>query len=108
MTRINELVNQARERGWKSSLAKNLLIPTRVFSSDDVIDSFGGLLDGLLIERLVTRLVRNMTGLMEPRQRFADAFFNSIKQLFSPDLLGIVVASIRNSLGRLSNHARAQ
>jgi diguanylate cyclase (GGDEF)-like protein len=37
-----------------------------------------------------------MTGLVEPRQRFADAFFAAINQLFSPDLLGIVVANAEN------------
>lgn len=94
--RFKDLVAQAKEQGWKPSMVKNLLMPTRLFSSEEVVDSYGGLLDGLLIERLVTQLIRNMTGLVEPRQRFADAFFNAVNQLFSPDLLGVVVASSEN------------
>jgi DNA-binding response OmpR family regulator len=96
VARIKELVNNAKAQGWKPGMVKNLLLPTRMFSSEDVVDSYAALLDGLLIERLVTQLVRNMTGLMEPRQRFADAFFSSINHLFSPDLLAIVVASPEN------------
>jgi diguanylate cyclase (GGDEF)-like protein len=90
---IKDMVRVAKEQGWRSSMAKHLLVPSRTFSSADVINSYAGLFDGLLIERLVTQLVRNMTGLVEPKQRFADAFFSSIGQLFNPDLLGIVVAS---------------
>jgi len=71
-------------------------VPSRTFSSENVINSYAGLLDDLLIERLVTRLTRNMTGVVEPRKRFVDAYFSLITQLFSPDLLGIIIASPEN------------
>jgi len=93
IVRLKELVQSAREMGWKAPMAKGLLMPSKLFSSKEVVSSYSGLLDGLLIERLVSQLIRGMTGLVEPRQRFADALFSSINQLFNPDLLGIVVAS---------------
>ncbi|CAN5563702.1 hypothetical protein BH10CYA1_BH10CYA1_65040 [soil metagenome] len=93
---IEELIKSAKEQGWKTSMVKNLLVPSRTFSSHNLINSYAGLLDDLLIERLVTRLTRNMTGLIEPRKRFVDAYFSSINQLFSPDVLGIVIANPEN------------
>jgi len=93
---LKELAMKAKEQGWKSSMVKNLLVPSRTFSSENVINSYAGLLDDLLIERLVTRLTRNMTGVVEPRKRFVDAYFSLITQLFSPDLLGIIIASPEN------------
>ncbi|HEY9772195.1 MAG TPA: diguanylate cyclase [Planktothrix sp.] len=91
--RLKEMALKAKEQGWKASMVKNLLVPSRSFSSDNVINSYAGLLDDLLIERLVTRLARNMTALVEPKKRFVDAYFSSINQLFNPDILGIVIAS---------------
>jgi diguanylate cyclase (GGDEF)-like protein len=96
IVRLKQLVTNAKEQGWKPSMVKNLLMPTRLFSSDDIVDSYAGLLDGLLIERLVTQMIRNMTGIVEPRQRFADVFFAAINQLFSPDLIGLVVVNPEN------------
>ncbi|HEY9714804.1 MAG TPA: response regulator, partial [Chroococcales cyanobacterium] len=93
VSRIRELVKGAKEQGWKASMVKNLLVPSRSFTSGNVINSYAGLLDDLLIERLVTRLTRNMSGLVEPRKRFVDAYFSLINQLFSPDVLGIVIAN---------------
>lgn len=93
---IEELIKNAKEQGWKTSMVKNLLVPSRTFSSHNLINSYAGLLDDLLIERLVTRLTRSMTGLIEPRKRFVDAYFSAINQLFSPDVLGIVIANPEN------------
>ncbi|HEY9678084.1 MAG TPA: GGDEF domain-containing response regulator [Drouetiella sp.] len=90
---IDILIKAAKEAGWKTSMVKNLLVPSRTFSSHNLINSYAGLLDDLLIERLVTRLTRSMTGLVEPKKRFVDAYFASINQLFSPDVLGIVIAN---------------
>ncbi|HEY9716870.1 MAG TPA: diguanylate cyclase [Trichormus sp.] len=94
--RLKELAAKAKEQGWKSSMVKNLLVPSRTFSSENVLNSYAGLLDDLLIERLVTRLTRNMSGVVEPRKRFVDAYFSLINQLFNPDLLGIIIASPEN------------
>lgn len=90
---INSLIAKARDQGWNSNMVKNLLVPSRSFSSANVINSYAGLLDDLLIERLVTRLARTMTAIIEPRKKFIDAYFTLINQLFSPDLLGIVIAN---------------
>jgi diguanylate cyclase (GGDEF)-like protein len=94
--RLKEMAIKAKEQGWKSSMVKNLLVPSRTFSSENVLNSYAGLLDDLLIERLVTRLTRNMSGVVEPRKRFVDAYFSLINQLFNPDLLGIIIASPEN------------
>jgi len=93
---VRRLIKSAKEQGWKSSMVKNLLVPSRAFSSTNLINSYAGLLDDLLIERLVTRLTRSLTALVEPRKRFIDAYFTLINQLFSPDVLGIVIANPDN------------
>jgi diguanylate cyclase (GGDEF)-like protein len=93
---IEKLVARSRELGWKPNMVKNLLTPSREFSSANLINSYAGLLDDLLIERLVTRLTRNMSALVEPRKRFVDAFFALVNQLFTPDVLGIVIANPEN------------
>lgn len=66
--KIREIAKKAKADGWKASMVKNLLIPSRTFTSGNVVNSYAGLLDDLLIERLVTRLTRNMSGLVEPRK----------------------------------------
>lgn len=96
VARLKDLAASAKEQGWKTGMVKNLLVPSRTFSSENITNSFAGLLDDLLIERLVTRLTRNMTALVEPRKRFVDAYFSLVNQLFTPDLLGIVVASVES------------
>ena len=93
---VGALAKSAKEKGWKTSMVKNLLAPSREFSSSNLINSYAGLLDDLLIERLVTRQTRNMTALVEPRKRFVDAYFALINQLFSPEILGIVIAHPEN------------
>ena len=94
---VQKLVEEARAQGWKPSLVKNLLIPSRSFSSANLIASYGGLLDNLLIQRMVIRACRNLTALVEPRKQFAEAYFAVISQLFHPDLLGIALANHENS-----------
>ncbi|HEY9787071.1 MAG TPA: diguanylate cyclase [Candidatus Obscuribacterales bacterium] len=92
-TIIKELVSKAHDEGWAAPMVKNLLAPSRSFSSANQLNSYAGLLDDLLIERLVTRLTRSMTALVEPRKKFIDAYFALVNQLFSPDILGLVIGS---------------
>ncbi len=94
---LSALVGAAKSQGWKPSLVKNLLIPSRSFSSANLIASYGGLLDNLLIERLVIRACRNLVAFVEPRKEFAEAYFSVISQIFRPDLLGIAVANHEKS-----------
>jgi diguanylate cyclase (GGDEF)-like protein len=94
---IRKIIEEAKTQGWKPSLVKNLLIPSRSFSSANLIASYGGLLDNLLIERMVIRACRNLTSLVEPRKQFAEAYFAVISQLFHPELLGIALANHENS-----------
>ncbi len=92
-TQIKGLVSKAQDTGWQPNMVKNLLVPSRSFSSENVINSYAGLLDDLLIERLVSRVTRTMAEVIDPRKKFVDAYFSLISQLFAPDLLGLVVAS---------------
>ncbi|MCC7529250.1 MAG: diguanylate cyclase, partial [Candidatus Melainabacteria bacterium] len=92
-TQIKGLVSKAQDTGWQPNMVKNLLVPSRSFSSENVINSYAGLLDDLLIERLVSRVTRTMAEVIDPRKKFVDAYFSLISQLFEPDLLGLVVAS---------------
>ena len=92
-TQIKGLVSKAQDTGWQPTMVKNLLVPSRSFSSTNVINSYAGLLDDLLIERLVARVTRTMAEVIDTRKKFVDAYFSLIGQLFAPDLLGLVVAS---------------
>jgi len=92
-TQIKGLVSKAHDTGWQPNMVKNLLVPSRSFSSANLINSYAGLLDDLLIERLVSRVTRTMAEVIDPRKKFVDAYFSLISQLFLPDLLGLVVAS---------------
>lgn len=92
-TQIKGLVSKAHDTGWQPNMVKNLLVPSRSFSSANLINSYAGLLDDLLIERLISRVTRTMAEVIDPRKKFVDAYFSLISQLFSPDLLGLVVAS---------------
>lgn len=92
-TQIKNLVSKAQDTGWQPGMVKNLLVPSRSFSSANVINSYAGLLDDLLIERLVSRVTRTMAEVIDPRKKFVDAYFSLISQLFTPDLLGLVVAA---------------
>jgi diguanylate cyclase (GGDEF)-like protein len=92
-TQIKGLVSKAHDTGWQPNMVKNLLVPSRSFSSANLINSYAGLLDDLLIERLISRVTRTMAEVIDPRKKFVDAYFSLISQLFLPDLLGLVVAS---------------
>jgi two-component system cell cycle response regulator len=94
---IRELVEDAKSQGWKPSLAKNLFMPLHDASTPSVKGHYFGLIDNLLIERLVTRLTRNLSLSVEPRTQFAEAYFGMIEQVFQPDLLGIVISSPEES-----------
>jgi diguanylate cyclase (GGDEF)-like protein len=92
---VKQLAEEARTQGWKPSMVKNLFAPFNNFSSKKATESFGGLLDNLLIERMITRLTRQLTISLEPSIHFAEVYFGLVEQLFKPDLLGIVIASDR-------------
>lgn len=91
-TQIKGLVSKAHESGWQPGMAKNLHVPTRSLSSANLINSYAGLLDDLLIERLVSKATRALSEVIDPRKKFVDAFFSLVNQVFSPDVLGIVVS----------------
>jgi diguanylate cyclase (GGDEF)-like protein len=94
---VRQLVEDARGEGWKPSLAKNLFTPLHDGSGTSEKASYFGLIDNLLIERLVARLTRNLALSVEPRTKFAEAYFGMIEQVFKPDLLGIVISSPEES-----------
>lgn len=94
---LRQLVEEARSQGWKPSMAKNLFMPFSEPGAANPQGPFSGLIDNLLIERLVTRLTRNLTMTAEPRSQFAEAYFGMIEQVFKPDLLGIVISGPEES-----------
>lgn len=89
---VNKLIEESKERGWTRETAKKLITGGRTFESKNVLSSYEALLDSLLIDRLITRISRTLTALIEPRKLFLDTFFGSIEQVFKPDLMGIVIA----------------
>ena len=94
---IKQIVEEAKSQGWKPSLAKNLFMPLHEGAGSSEKASYFGLIDNLLIERLVTRLTRNLSNAVEPRTQFAEAYFGMIEQVFKPDLLGIVISGQEES-----------
>lgn len=94
--RARELVAQAKTNGWKSNTAKNKLISSRPLATKDLINSYGGLLDDLLIERLVAKLVRQLSRLKDHRKNFAGAYFQAIEQDFRADVIGVAVINSEN------------
>jgi diguanylate cyclase (GGDEF)-like protein len=93
---IKELAESARAAGWQRQKGSSVLTPTQAFSSSSVMDSYRALLDDLLLERIVNRMARTLTAMVEPRSQFLNAFFELVAKLFEPDLIGIVVADKTN------------
>ncbi len=89
---VGDLIEESEDRGWTHDTAKKLITGGRSFESKNVLASYAALLDSLLIDRLITRISRTLTALIEPRKLFLDTFFESIAQVFKPDLMGIVIA----------------
>ena len=94
---LRQLVEDAKAQGWKGSFAKNLFMPFNESSPPSKNAAYFGLIDNLLIERLVNRLTRNLSSSIEPRTQFAEAYFGIIEQVFKPDLLGLVVSATEES-----------
>ncbi|MBX9686195.1 MAG: diguanylate cyclase [Candidatus Obscuribacterales bacterium] len=61
------------------------------FGGNDLLRSFGGLLDGLLAERLVRHFTRRLSACVHDRAEFTTEFFDLISRLFRPDVSGIIV-----------------
>ncbi|MBS1999805.1 MAG: diguanylate cyclase, partial [Cyanobacteria bacterium SZAS LIN-2] len=93
---IKELAVGIKESGWKRQQATSVLVPTQGFSSTRLMESYRSLLDDLLLERIVNRMARTLTAMVEPRSQFLDAFFELVSKLFEPDLIGLVVADVNN------------
>jgi len=56
-----------------------------------LITSFGGLLDGLLAERLVRHYMRRLCRTLRDRAEFTTEFFDFLSRVFKPDVCGIIV-----------------
>jgi diguanylate cyclase (GGDEF)-like protein len=100
ITTMHELLDRcsqkAKEREWTAEKAKNLLPTDTKFETGEVSRSYGSLLHLLLIERLINRVVRNLSAILEPRRQFLDAYYQFVGDLFSGDVLGLVVADQDN------------
>jgi len=93
---LDRCMQKSREREWKAEKAKSLLPGETKFDSNDVSRSYGSLLHVLLIERLITRVVRNLSGILEPRRQFLDAYYQLVGELCGSDMMGLVVADQDN------------
>lgn len=97
---IHEILDKASEAGkareWQAERSVGLLPTDTFLNSEDVQKSFGSLIDVLLIEKLTSRIVRALTGILEPRRQFLDGYYHLVGNLFDGDVLGIVVADQEN------------
>lgn len=97
---IHEILEKAREAGnareWQAERSIGLLPTDTFLNSQDVQKSYGSLIDVLLIEKLISRIVRALTGILEPRRQFLDGYYHLVGNLFDGDILGIVVADQQN------------
>jgi diguanylate cyclase (GGDEF)-like protein len=90
---IKDLIDQSKELGWMPSLVKNTGVIPGEFSSSDLVSSYRHLTSELLCERLVSKMVRGLGAVVEPRNRFLDHYFSGISQLFDCSLYGLVLAA---------------
>ena len=93
---IKQLAVNVKNAGWQRQQASNVLVPTQGFSSTRLMESYRSLLDDLLLERIVSRMARTLTAMVEPRSQFLEAFFELVAKLFEPELIGLVVADLNN------------
>ena len=93
---IKDLAISSQQGGWQRKQGTGVLVPTQGFSSSKLMESYSSLLDDLLLERIVNRMARTLTAMVEPRSQFLDAFFELVSKLFEPDLIGLVVADLNN------------
>ncbi len=90
---IVRVLAKAEEVGWQSEKAKNILLQGASFISENYADSYGKVVDVLIIERLASRLTRTLIGLVHNKEEFAHKFFELLSVLIEPDVLGFVFGS---------------
>jgi diguanylate cyclase (GGDEF)-like protein len=90
---IVRVLAKAEEVGWQSEKAKNILLQGASFISENYTDSYGKVVDVLIIERLANRLTRTLIGLVHNKEEFAQKFFELVSVLIEPDVLGFVFGS---------------
>lgn len=99
ITTIHEIldrsIQRAKEREWNSGKAKGLL-PTDTKLDSDSMKSYGGLIDILMMDRVIARVVHSLSNAIEPRRQFLDTFYQAVGDLYNGDLLGVVVADPNN------------
>ncbi len=100
ITSIHEVLDRAAEiaksREWSAEKAKGLLPTDTKFDSKEAVRSYGSLFDLLLQERVISRVVRSLSGVLEPRRQFLDAYYQMVGDLFHGDVMGVVVADQNN------------
>lgn len=94
---VERVLAKAEEVGWQSEKAKNILLQGTTFASDNFTESYGKVLDVLIIERLASRLTRTLIGLVHNKEEFAGKFFELVSALIEPDVIGFVFGSGENS-----------
>lgn len=99
-TTIHELLDRnlkkGNERDWSREKAKAILSAELSLTTSDIRPSYGKLLDILLIERLIARVVRALSGVVDVRRQFIDSYFEVVDELFTSDVLGFAVANQTN------------
>ncbi|MCW5821290.1 MAG: diguanylate cyclase [Cyanobacteria bacterium TGS_CYA1] len=90
---IVRVLARSEEVGWQSDKAKNILLQGASFSSENYTESYGKVVDVLIIERLASRLTRTLIGLVHNKEEFAQKFFELVSVLIEPDVLGFVFGS---------------
>ncbi len=97
---IHEILDRSREVGksreWSAEKSKGLLPTDAKFESKEAVKSYGSLFDLLLQERVISRVVRSLAGVLEPRRQFLDAYYQMVGDLFHGDVMGVVVADQAN------------
>jgi diguanylate cyclase (GGDEF)-like protein len=89
---LRDMAQKAQLKGWERSCARNILVASQGFSSEYLQESYSSLLNDLLLERSVNRIMRTLTAIVEPRSQFLDAFFEQIGRIYRTELFGLVIA----------------
>ncbi|MDZ4833173.1 MAG: diguanylate cyclase [Candidatus Melainabacteria bacterium] len=100
ITPVHELLDRCLEKGkareWSVEKSKGLLPTDKKLDSKSAMQSYGSLLDVLLLERVIARIVRSLSDAVEPRRQFLDAYYQMVGDLFHGDVLGVVVVDKSN------------
>jgi diguanylate cyclase (GGDEF)-like protein len=92
---IQEQASLGRVLGWNGEALPTVI--STLNSATDAKQGSANLLTYLLIEKLIGKSVRSLTGVIEPHNHFLEAYFELAEGLTEADVVGFAIGSLKNS-----------